>query len=432
MTYQETLDYMFAQLPMYQRIGAAAYKANLDNTIELDNLVGNPHKKFKSIHIAGTNGKGSTSHYLASILMEAGYKVGLYTSPHLVDYRERIRVNGEMIEEDYVVNFISNNKKHFERIKPSFFEMSVALAFRYFADKNTDIAIVETGLGGRLDSTNIITPILSIITNIGYDHVQFLGNTLKAIASEKAGIIKSDIPIIIGEYTNETKSVFEEKAFELNAPVYFAQESYEFSEKEISYKNGILSAIYKSKLNSFPKIESPLLGAYQFNNIRTVLTACEKLTSLSLSQLHIYNGIKNVVSNTHFEGRWQILQNQPLVICDIGHNEDGIKTNMEQLEHIEYQKLHLVIGVVNDKDVDTMLNLLPLKANYYYCRASIPRALDENLLGEKGISYNRKGEIFATVELAINTAKQNANTDDIIYIGGSAFVVADALVALKK
>ncbi|MEI7596603.1 MAG: folylpolyglutamate synthase/dihydrofolate synthase family protein [Bacteroidota bacterium] len=428
MTYQETLNYMFSQLPMYQRIGSAAYKANLDNTIALDTILFHPHKNFKSIHIAGTNGKGSTSHFLASILQEAGYKVGLYTSPHLIDYRERIKINGEMIDKEYVIRFIEENQLHFIKIQPSFFEMSVALAFNYFSDKNIDIAVIETGLGGRLDSTNIITPLLSIITNIGLDHTQFLGHTHTEIAKEKGGIIKKSIPVVIGESQSETKSVFELIAKEKESDIIFADKKVKIINECISYQKGILSGDFIMNEINY-QIESPLIGLYQYKNIKTVLLACDELKkqNIILKTSTIEVGIRNVIKNTDFKGRWQVIQQNPVIICDIGHNADGIKANMLQLEKIPYKNLHMVIGVVNDKDVDSMMELLPKVARYYYCKASIPRALDEKILAKKGLAKQKEGEAFATVKLAIESAKIAAKEDDLIYIGGSAFVVSDAL-----
>lgn len=405
MTYQQTLDYLFSQLPMFQRVGASAYKADLNNTIELCNLLGNPQNKFKSIHIAGTNGKGSTSHMLASILQEAGYKVGLYTSPHLVDFRERIKMNGTMIPEQVVVDFVSTYKADFEKINLSFFEWTVGLAFQYFSTQNIDVAIIETGLGGRLDSTNIIFPELSIITNIAKDHTQFLGDTLEKIAVEKAGIIKSKVPIVIGETQKEIEHVFISKAKELKAEIYFADQ--------------ITHCV----------LDSDLKGSYQRKNIKTVLASVNELKKLDYKILegHIKVGLLNVVENTGLMGRWQTLGENPKIICDTGHNEAGIKEVVNQLETLDYNILHFVLGVVNDKDVGSMLALLPKNAIYYFCQAKIPRALNADELKQKASFYGLKGIIFNSVIDAFTEAKKSSSDNDLIFIGGSTFLVAEVL-----
>jgi dihydrofolate synthase/folylpolyglutamate synthase len=405
MNYPETLDYLFGQLPMYQRIGNAAYKANLDNTYRLSEILIHPEKQFKSVHIAGTNGKGSTSHMLAAVLQEAGYKVGLYTSPHLKDFRERIKINGEMISESEVIDFVNEFKTEFEKIQLSFFEWTVGLAFHYFAKEKVDIAIIETGLGGRLDSTNIVTPEVAVITNISMDHTQFLGDTLAKIAAEKAGIIKSTIPVIIGETQPEIKPVFIEKAKQLNAPIQFA--------------DVLSSQVY----------ESDLKGAYQQKNKKTVIATINILQQLGwkIAENHIKQGLLNVVNNTGLMGRWQILNTQPLTVCDTGHNEAGIKLILAQLAEQQFKKLHFVLGVVNDKDIAIILQLLPKYATYYFCQAKIPRALDVHILAEKATAVGLSGTAFPTVEAAYQAAQKNATAQDMIFIGGSTFVVAEVV-----
>lgn len=405
MNYPETLDYLFGQLPMYQRIGNAAYKANLDNTYRLSEILNHPEKQFKSVHIAGTNGKGSTSHMLAAVLQEAGYKVGLYTSPHLKDFRERIKINGVMISENEVIDFVKEYKNQFEKIQLSFFEWTVGLAFYYFANQKVDIAIIETGLGGRLDSTNIVTPELAVITNISMDHTQFLGDTLAKIAVEKAGIIKSTIPVIIGETQPEIKYVFIEKANQLNATIQFAD-----------------------KL-SLKEYESDLKGVYQQQNKKTVLATIQVLQKLgwNIAESHIINGLQNVVNNTGLMGRWQVLNKQPLTVCDTGHNEAGIKLILAQINQQSFEKLHFVLGVVNDKDITNILQLLPKNATYYFCQAKIPRALDVNILAEKATAVGLSGTTFLSVAAAYKAAQKNATAQDMIFIGGSTFVVAEVV-----
>lgn len=405
MNYQQTLDYLFSQLPMFQRVGASAYKADLNNTIELCKLLHHPEKNFKSIHIAGTNGKGSTSHMLASILQEAGYKVGLYTSPHLKDFRERIKINGEMISEQEVVDFVIKHQSEFEQINLSFFEWTVGLAFDYFSKKQVDIAVIETGLGGRLDSTNVITPLVSVITNIGKDHTQFLGETLAKIASEKAGIIKENIPIIIGETQQETQQVFIDKALEKSAKIFFADK--------------IITTNY----------ESDLKGIYQEKNKKTVLAAIQQLmiNGFSIAEENIKNGLLNVVKNTGLLGRWQILSENPLTICDTGHNEAGINEVLKQISLTKHNHLHFVFGAVNDKEIDSILSMLPKNATYYFCQAKIPRALDVNVLYTKAKKIELKGNPYDSVENAIKQAKSNASVNDLVFVGGSTFVVAEAI-----
>jgi dihydrofolate synthase/folylpolyglutamate synthase len=402
MTYQECLDWLFSQLPMYQRTGSVAYKADIGNIIQAAERLGDPHKDFKSIHIAGTNGKGSTSHMLASILQEAGYKTGLYTSPHLKDFRERIRINGEMIKQESVIQFITNNKDWFSQIGMSFFEMTVALAFHHFAREKVDIAIIEVGLGGRLDSTNIIHPELSIITNIGLDHTELLGDSVEKIAKEKAGIIKPNTPILIGRKQEETTSIFNEYAVTNDAQIFYSEKC---------------------------SLESDLTGIYQTENINTAHSAINILNNRgwSIGSTDIQKGLLNVQKNTSLTGRWMTLNNKPLVICDTGHNEDGIKLIVEQINSANFKDLHIVFGVVNDKSVDTILKQLPKKAKYYFCEANIPRAMSAQTLFERAQKYELAGKWFSSVHKAFSQAKALAKEEDLVFIGGSTFVVAEII-----
>ncbi len=424
MNYKETLEWLFAQLPMYQREGKAAYKANLDNTLKLDQHFGSPHKQFKTIHVGGTNGKGSVSHMLASILQEAGYKTGLYTSPHLKDFRERIKINGEMVSEEYVINFVEQNKQFFAEIKPSFFEMTVAMAFQYFADQQVDIAVIEVGLGGRLDSTNIITPLASVITNISFDHMALLGDTLEKIAREKAGIIKPNIPAIIGTKDSTSDFVFIEKARACGTTLEFASENWQVERNDqnvyqLKNKNGI----------TFDHITPDLKGLYQRKNIPAVLETVLSLRNsrLNISDQNIADGIANTIRNTGLLGRWQELSHTPYTVCDTGHNIDGLTEIVAQLKTCKFEKLHFIIGMVNDKDVDSVLHILPQDAIYYFCKASIPRAMDERVLAEKARKNNLHGETFPTVAEAYQAAREAAGDQDMIYIGGSTFVVAEVI-----
>lgn len=406
MNYQETTAWMFNQLPLYQLQGATAYKKDLTNTILLTQYLGNPEKNLKFIHVAGTNGKGSTSHLLASVLQEAGYKVGLYTSPHLKDFRERIKINGIEISEDFVCEFIAKHKKFFETNDLSFFEMSVGLAFDYFKKEKIDIAIIEVGLGGRLDSTNIINPLISVITNIGKDHVQFLGNTLEAIASEKAGIIKNDVPVIIGEYTIETKPVFLAKANATLSQIYFASDTID---------------------EDYP---SDLKGNYQISNKKTALQTLRILNSqkeFEVSEAAIKAGFLNVVKNTGLQGRWQQLNSAPKVICDTAHNKHGLEIVLNHLKTEQFDTLHFVFGVVNDKDLDEILPIFPKKAIYYFCKPNIPRGLDASILAQKALEFGLHGKVYNSVSEAYQNALQIATTADFIYIGGSTFVVGEIL-----
>ncbi len=428
MNYQETLDWMFNKLPMYQSVGGVAYKAGLDNIIALLGHLGNPHHNFKTVHVAGTNGKGSTSHMLASIFQEAGYKTGLYTSPHLRDFRERIRINGEMIPEEHVIEFIDKNKAQFEKMELSFFEMTTGMAFDYFSSEKIDIAIVEVGMGGRLDSTNLITPEVSVITNIGLDHVQFLGNTLEKIAGEKAGIIKEGIPVVIGETQAETHQVFEDKAKECHSPIYFADQLFDCDKIHIESQTQQKYDIWKNNELYLEACEIPLMGNYQKKNLTTVICAADLLRKkFDLSDDDIRSGIANVIRNTHLMGRWQIIGQDPLTIADTGHNVDGIREVVSQLAEMTYSKLHFVIGMVNDKDIDHVLQLLPHSCEYYFCKADIPRGLDAKILAEKAFDLGLRGKVYNSVRDAYLSALNDASFDDIVFIGGSNFIVAEVV-----
>lgn len=425
MNYQETIQYLYNQLPVYQNMGGSAYKEGLDNSLELDKYFGYPHTKYKTIHIAGTNGKGSTSHLLAAILQQSGYKVGLYTSPHLVDFRERIRVNGEKISEQYVVDFVEKHRSSFEPIQPSFFELTMMMSFLYFAEMEVDIAIIEVGLGGRLDSTNIITPVLSVITNISYDHTQFLGNTLEKIAAEKAGIMKPDIPVVIGEAEGEVRKVFEEKAEREGAQITFAQDL-----------NIILSAekqkdgAWLFQTDRYADLKGELGGLAQIKNAATVLASVGILSDkgIPITSQAVYEGFAEVVELTGLQGRWQVIQSgNPRIICDTGHNVAGIEYIVEQLRSESYNNLYIVIGMVNDKDISKVLELLPKDATYYFTRAAIARALDENNLAEQASSVGLQGSSYHTVAEALDKVLKQADNNDLIFIGGSNFVVAEAL-----
>jgi dihydrofolate synthase / folylpolyglutamate synthase len=429
MTYQQTIEFLFSQLPAYHRIGKAAYKDNLNNTISLDNYFGHPHKKYKTIHIAGTNGKGSVSHMLASVLQEAGYVVGLYTSPHLKDFRERIKVNGRMIREDDVVEFVERNRAILESLTPSFFEMSVAMAFDYFAKSNVQFAIIEVGLGGRLDSTNIIEPVLSVITNIGLDHKDLLGSTLEQIAHEKAGIIKRNVPVIIGESSSETMPIFISRAAENGSQIFFADERF-----SCRMENNAISAAVREfdmlDLMSHKKIKgrTALTGDYQSKNLQTVFCIMSILkNSLDFTDSDIDNGLSKVIANTGLNGRWQILGEEPLIICDTGHNKEAMEYIIAQIGRIKKTGLHMVIGFVNDKDLDSVLPLFPVDAVYYFTRASVPRAIDEEDLKSIAGKYGLTGESYHNVKTAMECATQNAIPSDMIFVGGSTFVVAEVM-----
>lgn len=433
MTYAETLDYLFSQLPMYQRQGAPAFKKDLTNTLALCELLDNPHQKFKSIHVAGTNGKGSVSHMLASVFQAAGYKVGLYTSPHLKDFRERIKINGEMIPEESVIGFVEKHKADFERIQPSFFEMTVALAFDHFAKNEVDIAIIEVGLGGRLDSTNVITPELSVITNIGYDHQQFLGETLPEIAGEKAGIIKPNVPVVVGEFQQEVAEVFEKRARETNSHLRFANREWEIRDAEL-LSNAVDDYSLKMKVRHYDglelEFEGQLTGPHQKKNLITVLETIRTLSDMgwNVTRDHFKKGVKAVVDRTGLMGRWQILQRNPLVIADTGHNKEGLLPNLHRLlSNRKPEQLHFVWGMVNDKDILGTLKLLPSTSTYYFCKPDVPRGLDVAILFEKATELGLKHTSYYTVQEALKAATSEAKTDDIIYVGGSTFVVAEVV-----
>ena len=428
MNYTETLDWMFNKLPMYQLIGAAAYKADLNNTIQLLNLLDNPQNNFKSVHVAGTNGKGSVSHMLASVFQEAGYKTGLFTSPHLRDFRERIRINGEMIPEENVVQFIDTYKDKFLQMELSFFEMTVGMAFDYFSKENIDIAIVEVGMGGRLDSTNLVTPELSVITNIDFDHMKFLGDTRAKIAYEKAGIIKPSIPVVIGETHPETQQVFIDKAQECHSPIYFADQIFDCDKIHIESYTEQRFDVWKNSKLYMEALETPLMGNYQQKNLTTTICAFDQLREkFDLSDNTIYDGIKKVIRNTHLMGRWQILDKDPLTIADTGHNVAGITEVVQQLAEMQYGKLHFVLGMVNDKDIDSVLQLLPHNAEYYFCKADIPRGLDANILAGKAFEMGLRGQVYESVSHAYRSAVNNAHFGDVVFIGGSNFTVAEVV-----
>lgn len=406
MTYQQTVDWMFKQLPMYQLQGSSAYKKDLTNTLLLMDYLGHPEKNLRCIHVAGTNGKGSTSHMIASVLQAAGYKTGLYTSPHLKDFRERIKIDGREIPENFVQNFVSEHRPFFESNDLSFFEMSVGLAFDYFKTQAVDFAVIETGLGGRLDSTNVITPLVSVITNIGFDHTQFLGNTLELIAAEKAGIIKHKVPVIIGEYSKETKPVFLAKAEKEQAPIFFASD--------------LVNEDYASDL----------LGDYQYHNKKTVvqtLRVLQERRHINVSEEQLKEGLLHTVSNTGLLGRWQQLGTQPKIIADTAHNKEGLSIVIRQLEQQKFEKLHLVIGVVNDKDLSQILPILPKNATYYFCKPNMQRGLDANLLYQNAKDFGLNGDAYDSVRTAYEAARQTARHEDLIYVGGSTFVVAEIL-----
>ncbi len=428
--YEKTIEWLFEQLPMYQRVGKAAYKANLENTHKLDEYFEHPHENFRTIHVAGTNGKGSVSHMLAAIFQAAGYKTGLYTSPHLHDFRERIKINGEMISKKEVISWVEKHQAIFESIKPSFFEMTVAMAFDYFSRSQVEIAIVEVGMGGRLDSTNIITPEVSVITNIGKDHTDFLGKVLVDIAAEKAGIIKDTVPVVLGERRVELIDVFKTKARILKAPVYLAHKYFQVPYSVLAGDGKQYFLVKSGKSHVFPELCSDLQGLIQRKNLPVVLETIATLRRLkwSISDEAVYKGIANVKELTGLHGRWEISQKKPLVVFDTAHNEDGIRVVVQQLAETRYRELHIVIGTVNDKVIDKVLQLLPQEARYYFTQASIPRALDVKLLAAKAGFYGLKGKIVEGVKEAVQMAKDEAEEDDLILVTGSTFVVADGLV----
>jgi dihydrofolate synthase / folylpolyglutamate synthase len=424
-TYSQTVEYLFEQLPMFQRVGAAAFKKDLSNTINICQALGNPEKKFRSIHIAGTNGKGSVTHILASILQEAGLKVGCYISPHYKDFRERIKINGQLIEESAVVEFVEKNQSLIQTVKPSFFEITVAMAFDYFAAQKVDVAVIETGMGGRLDSTNVIMPELSVITNIAFDHQQFLGNTLPLIAGEKAGIIKPHVPVIIGEFQEEIEAVFREKAISTKSKIYYSNEICSISEFESNYEQSSFQILINEKTHQFT---SDLCGGYQKKNLQTAIAAALTISDkFNLTQKHIEKGIQNVRKNTYFLGRFMKLQDSPLCIADSAHNEAGLKELIDEIDKIDYRNLHFVYGTVNDKDLSKILPLLPKHAFYYLCKPDIPRGLNEAVLKTTVDTYGLTSEAYSSVKKAFDAALGQANENDLIIVSGSIFVVAEII-----
>jgi dihydrofolate synthase/folylpolyglutamate synthase len=426
MTYQQTIIYLFSRLPMFSRIGAAAFKKDLTNTIKLCEWLDNPHKKFKSIHIAGTNGKGSVSHMLAAILQTAGYKTGLYTSPHLKDFRERIKVDGEMLSQAFVIDFTEKIKPLIEEIEPSFFEVTVAMAFKYFAEQKVDVAVIEVGLGGRFDSTNIIIPELSVITNIGWDHMNILGDTLEKIAFEKAGIIKPGVPVVIGEFLPETKKVFEQIAAEKNADLHAASQKRNIAGWKWE-NHELIAEVAELNKTDHKIFHLDLPGIYQAKNLLTVLEAVSvlKQTGFNLSDNAVHAGLQKTKRLTRLHGRWEVIQEHPTVVLDVGHNEDGIKQIVQQIELTSFHELHIIIGVVKDKEVEKVLSLLPHSAHFYFTQAHILRALPAETLKEKATQLNLKGEVYPDVNAAINFAKSKANKDDLILVCGSVFLIGE-------
>ena len=426
MTYDETLEYLYNFAPMFQQVGSSAYKEGMENSFLIDKHLNHPHKQYKTIHVGGTNGKGSTSHLLASVLQEAGYKTGLYTSPHLLDFRERIKVNGEMISKDFVVDFIAGNHAFFESLQPSFFELTTGMAFAYFAEQKVDVAVIEVGLGGRLDCTNVITPVLSIITNISFDHTQLLGNTLTAIAKEKAGIIKDGVPVVIGEVEGEVEVFFKDLIDPKDN-----KDLRVFAQKQ----NPIISAkllpsgFYEFETPDYPGLISELGGFAQKKNAATVLRAIEIIKNgiFSISQEAVYNGFRYVIENTGLMGRWQVVNQHPKIVLDTAHNAGGIEYIVRQLQSEEYKQLHIVFGMVNDKDITSVLRILPKNAVYYFTQANIPRALNADLLAEQAAEFNLKGKVYSSVNDAFSAAKFKATEKDFIFVGGSTFIVAEAL-----
>lgn len=428
MTYDETIQYLFNSAPLFQHVGGAAYKEGLSTTHILDAHFNHPHNQYKTIHIAGTNGKGSCAHTIAAILQHTGLKVGLYTSPHLVDFRERIRINGEMMPQQYVIDFVEEERSFFEPLHPSFFELTTALAFKYFAEQHVDVAVIEVGLGGRLDCTNIISPILSVITNISFDHTQFLGNTLAQIASEKAGIIKHKVPVIIGECNAETRSVFEHKAHEGEAPILFAEDNKEVLSSEFSDLFGHKLRHYTTR--SFGDIYGELTGECQIKNANTILCALHSLSKIfSVTHEDITYAFEHVCEMTGLRGRWQILQEHPTIICDTGHNTGGWQYLAHQLAQIATSgnKLHIVFGMASDKDIERVMSTLPHEACYYWTKASVKRATSEQTIANIATKYNLRGKTYSNVAEAYEAAVNNASANDYIYVGGSSFIVADLL-----
>ena len=428
MNYQETIEYLFTYAPLFQNVGGEAYKEGLENTLKLDEHLGHPHRRYKTVHVAGTNGKGSCSHTLAAILQSSGLKVGLFTSPHLVDFRERIRVNGVAVSEEWVVDFVREHRDFFEPLHPSFFELTTAMAFKYFEEKKVDVAVIEVGLGGRLDCTNIISPSVCVVTNISFDHVVFLGNTLAKIAGEKAGIIKSGVPVVIGESVNETRPVFLQKAKEVDAPIFFAEEDEEVAQWEFGKERGI---DYQTK--TYGTVHGELGGECQVKNTNTILCAVKRLKEqgFRISDDDVRKGFANVCGMTGLMGRWQTLQEHPKVVCDTGHNMGGFRWIVQQLSRIT-TPLHIVFGMVNDKDISGVLSMLPRHAHYYFCQATVKRAMPYKQLQTTAAEYGLAGEAYPTVAEAYSAALSAATPNDFIYIGGSSFVVADLLTFLQN
>ncbi|RAV98000.1 bifunctional folylpolyglutamate synthase/dihydrofolate synthase [Pseudochryseolinea flava] len=425
LTYVEAIDFLYHNLPMFQRIGAAALKNDLSNTIRLCDALGNPQHKVKTIHVAGTNGKGSTSHMLASILQSAGYKTGLYTSPHLKEFTERIRVDGQMISKDFVLDFVNRIRPAIDEVQPSFFEITVAMAFDYFVAQQVDIAVIEVGLGGRLDSTNVIMPEISVITNIGWDHKDILGDTLEKIASEKAGIIKPGIPVVVSERQKELQEIFIEKASAVKAPILFASDRYAISLHQSGAQ--VWMKVFREASVLFDHLVLPLQGYYQQKNLAGVLNAVDILNERGwhIADGQLLDGLKKVITQTGLKGRWQTLSEQPLIVCDTGHNLNGIEEVVRQISRQSYDKLHVVLGMVKDKDITDVLRLLPKDAKYYFCQANIPRAMDARLLSEKAADAGLHGVVVEEVNAAIREAQRHATATDMIFIGGSTFVVAE-------
>lgn len=431
MNYSDALNYLYTQLPMFQRTGPAAYKHTLGNSLRLDEIYNHPHRNFRSIHVAGTNGKGSVSHMLAAILQSAGYRTGLYTSPHLKDFRERIRINGMMIPESYVTRWVGDfiRINTLEKLEPSFFELTVAMAFDYFASEKVDIAVVETGLGGRLDSTNIISPVLSIITNISYDHTALLGETLPLIAGEKAGIIKPGVPVVISQRQPEVEKVFIQKAAEAKAPLSFASDEYRVEYSMLDIEGNQLHHLNEGNPQGYRELVTDLAGIYQRQNVPGVLKGVDVLRSagLTIPDNAVHAGLTDVKGLTGLLGRWQVLGANPRIVCDTGHNEDGIRMVVRQISQTPFKRLHFVIGVVSDKDPAKVLALLPKNACYYFCKADIPRAMDAHQLQSKAFDAGLKGDVYATVREAFDAARAAAGPDDMVFVGGSTFVVAEIL-----
>ena len=434
MNYKETCEYLFTQMPMFEKQGASGYKEGLSNALALDDYLGHPHQSYKTIHVGGTNGKGSVSHTIASVLQECGYRVGLYTSPHLVDFRERIRVNGKPVSEQFVVDFVEKHRAFFEPLHPSFFDVTTAMAFQHFKERNIDIAVVEVGLGGRLDCTNIIQPLVSVITNISFDHTQFLGDTLAKIAAEKAGIIKRGTPVVIGETNAETRPVFEAKAREMNAPIIFADDDPQVLSAEPRKEGGMH---YHLKLMG--NLDGDLGGIYQKQNLNTVLFALEEIrkqgyladavegTALERIRFELENGISHVAKNTGLMGRWQTVNETPKVVCDTGHNVGGWEYISRQLATVQCQMMHIIFGMVDDKDIDKVLDLLPKHAKFYFTKAQSKRALNETVVKEKALAHGIEGNAYPTVNEAYKAAFRSASANDFIFVGGSSYVVGDFL-----